>query len=474
MRVLVVEDDLDYLSDLRTALGGIEGLDLQVVRSRDSAHQILENEAYDIIICDLRLPTEDGGLDKEVEHGISVVSKARSVLPGSLVLVHSGYADRKLTRKLINRAPREDLIGTNEQQPLIDVIHKGDLTDCVERVGDYKCQIEELETITIGTGLADIELGDFEARPLRIFARRHGGRVVRLQNINGGLSPSKVLRLRLVGAGGGTRALAVTKVASIDVIKHEEQQYNDFVTPLLRNGAYAVLMDAVRAGAGRQGALFYRVSEDSSSLFSVLDSDPERATELLDLLQQELARWHEGRPTDHTSVRDIRRRVVDDETMADLADAHLEDIDWESFEEEHVQVRRVVAHGDLHGENVLIEDGRPLLIDFGEVHEGAASLDPLTLELSLLFHPSGREQSGSWPSPGHAEMWHTIEQYTSDCPVSGFVRRCRQWAFDVEEDDRAVYANLYVHSLRQLKYPDTDDQLSCALIRSALAGFRQT
>ena len=58
-------------------------------------------------------------------------------------------------------------------------------------------------------------------------------------------------------------------------------------------------------------------------------------------------------------------------------------------ERRQVQTRWCCVHGDLHGANVLArKDGECVIIDFGDVGDGPASLDPITLELSLLFHTS--------------------------------------------------------------------------------------
>jgi hypothetical protein len=48
-----------------------------------------------------------------------------------------------------------------------------------------------------------------------------------------------------------------------------------------------------------------------------------------------------------------------------------------------------------------------VIIDYGEVGEGTASLDPVTLELSLLFHPKGPLRPsgaafGAWPTEAQA------------------------------------------------------------------------
>lgn len=47
-------------------------------------------------------------------------------------------------------------------------------------------------------------------------------------------------------------------------------------------------------------------------------------------------------------------------------------------------------HSDLHGENILLntESNKAVIIDYGDINEGAIILDIITLECSALFHPS--------------------------------------------------------------------------------------
>jgi Ser/Thr protein kinase RdoA (MazF antagonist) len=48
------------------------------------------------------------------------------------------------------------------------------------------------------------------------------------------------------------------------------------------------------------------------------------------------------------------------------------------------------VHGDLHGSTALVSaSGSAVVVDYGDVAEGPASLDPVTLELSLILHPQG-------------------------------------------------------------------------------------
>jgi CheY-like chemotaxis protein len=64
MRILVVEDDQDFVDELLLTLGNLEGPPhVTVARSRDSAFALLQKEFFDLLVLDLKIPTIDGALD---------------------------------------------------------------------------------------------------------------------------------------------------------------------------------------------------------------------------------------------------------------------------------------------------------------------------------------------------------------------------------------------------------------------------
>src|SRR5262249_39002935 len=104
-----------------------------------------------------------------------------------------------------------------------------------------------------------------------------------------------------------------------------------------------------------------------------------------------------------------------------------------------------------------------LLIDFAKVDSAPASLDPLTLELSLLFHPAYKGLCAGWPSLKQAQHWNDLNVFTADCPVDKYVHSCRKCAFEIDAGDKAVYATAYAYAVRQLKYSNTDHKLAVAI-----------
>ena len=133
----------------------------------------------------------------------------------------------------------------------------------------------------------------------------------------------------------------------------------------------------------------------------------------------------------------------------------------------------VWSHADLHGGNVLVKPtGQPLLIDYGDVGPGPSPMDPVTLELSLVFHPDSSAASSGWPTTDQCRAWANLDQFVAGCPFESFVRACRDWAFEsANVGERVVYAVAYAYALRQLKYPGTDSLKALAIAEAAMATY---
>jgi Ser/Thr protein kinase RdoA (MazF antagonist) len=126
-------------------------------------------------------------------------------------------------------------------------------------------------------------------------------------------------------------------------------------------------------------------------------------------------------------VRDVRRLFLIDEKTPPLVEKFS--LRWvDTFEQRRLQTRWSCVHGNLHGGNILVNgDGVPVLIDYGDVKEGPAAIDPITLELSVLFHPD-RPKNVTWPSAEQARAWADIPAYTQQRPFAEFIKACRAWS----------------------------------------------
>jgi aminoglycoside phosphotransferase (APT) family kinase protein len=191
-------------------------------------------------------------------------------------------------------------------------------------------------------------------------------------------------------------------------------------------------------------------------------------------IESSLRRWSEGVPQTRYEIRQVRRRLLTDADMERIAEKF--ELDWvAAFEDRLIQIRWCVIHGDLHGSNVLTSNsGQAVVVDYGDVGEGPASLDPITLELALLCHPQSPIRGGNWPTAENCEHWGDLDRYLVDCPCAEYVRSCREWAQRLAAGNREIAACAYSYLVRQLKYEDTDKGRVMSLLKGVKNLFEAT
>ena len=161
-------------------------------------------------------------------------------------------------------------------------------------------------------------------------------------------------------------------------------------------------------------------------------------------------------------MRDLRTQRIDDSEIQPYRDALGA---TEEFEEIEQEMTTSCQHGDLHGFNVLCnESGTPIVIDFGNVGPAPTCIDPIILELSVLFHRDSPLRSISWPTEEQAEAWFDLEEYLRGCPVPEFIKECANGLMK-QADQANCRRVVYAEAVRQLKYKDTNRERALAIAR---------
>ena len=460
MRLLLVEDDPEVVAVFEVEFAAGTAI-LDHAGCRDDAMAVLAGSSFDAVVCDLRIPSTDGALDDDVAHGRAVLTTILETHPGTPIIAFSAYGTVEIMQDLLRRARQEDFLGEGTPREMLVFYSKDQLPDCVALLHGFAESVETLGQIEIAVGLANIQLPWEDERILRVYARRLGASVVRVSPLTGGLSGSRVLRLRLEAAGAHV-ASVVAKLDTVAAVCDEQHRVETLVAPVLPSGSYPSAVTLLRAGAGSRGGIFYRFAGGyDRSLFDAVAGGA--GAEVVAAVRQLTEPWREGAPVEQLNLETIRNSLVQSADLPqDLQGAVRSD---ESVE---VSARRCTTHGDLHLFNVLVpDDGQPMIIDFAAVGSRPASVDPVTLELSMIFHPDAREVCGEWPSTEQAEHWDDLNSYVDGCPHPDYIRACRLWAFEVAAGDREVFASLYAYSVRQLKFEDTPHAIALALVACA-------
>lgn len=465
MRILLIEDEEAVVKEIGGLLKSRCAAEVRVARSRDGALEIIEGaEDYDLIVCDLRIPTRDGGLDVAEDHGFRVHDAARERHPGTPCIFFSGYANLENVGQRLAGGSTVDIFGTGELWPLVDVRSKDSQPEFIDRSADLAAGLRELDSLEIEIA-GGHSLSAYEARPMRVYATRlNGSRVV--MSPLGGLSGAKVFRVEVFDSSQSSVGLVVAKVALASTVLDEIDRFRQHVAPTIGIGGFAPLADEVLAGAGRFGAAFYSLAAGwDRDLFELVTNDPASAAVAVNRLREILTVWRRSESRSVVTIEELRSARVSNDQLAPFA-SDLDGIRWRDVEAFSVEMNMSVQHGDLHGRNLLVDsEGRPLIIDYGDVGLGPSVLDPVTLELSLLLHDE-HPDLGDWPTSKHASSWFDLERYTADSPILDLVRVCREWA-TASSSRIELAAMVYAHAMRQLKYPDTDKEMAITIAGAA-------
>lgn len=474
MRLLIVEDDAEFEATLRDGLDDLADLVIETVRDRDEAIRALEHGEYDFILCDLRIPSVTGRVDASVEHGLAVHAHAQQVSPGTPITIMSAYGTMDIVKHLYETAPRDDPFGVRRSDPMTTFFEKSALPELVEHVKAAAGEFRSLEAIAIHSSGVDFGLSTADRTVIRLFCRRQGGVIARLQPLRPGLSKARVIRIDVVDQYGARKSQALAKLAPHTIAADEGERFRRLVAPQLASGAFAHLIDEVKAGACRTGGLFYWFAAAdgapegySSALLDLLPEDEELAVRVLLGLKEKLSPWVAAAHQEECTVGDVRRWFLSDDEFPRIASGLPARV--AVIEQMKIYVNKGPEHGDLHGFNVLVrtEDAAAVIIDYGSVSSAPVAVDPVTLELSCLFHPESAVRRLDWPSVEQTRRWASAVDFSDGSPIPKFVSSCREWAHERSASDGEVFAVAYAYAARQLKYADVDPLLAGAIAEAA-------
>lgn len=466
MKLLLVEDNPDQIAAFQTALSGT-GIELTVAPSRREAANQIGVASFDLIVLDLKIPSECGGLDAEPAHGLAVHAEIKLRSSGTPIIIFSAFGNLQLASRLTEESERHDLWGSGQEQQLTVFREKTQLSECINQVKTAKGHLDALSRIEISTGTQTFELSSTQKKVLRLFARRRGGANVVVESIGGGLSNAKTFKLQVLNENGSIGSQALAKLGEVESLRQESGRFHRFVSPSVPPGSIAHEIEFVRAGAANYGGLFYGLAHTyDRSLGDLILTDQIASAQIVRRLRQIEESWQANVPMVEMPVQDIRRNLISDEAFGPCS-AKLP-FDWLRLEQKGVRVKWCSQHRDLHCLNVLVRDAtEPLMIDYGEVGEGCACLDPLVLELSVIFHPACQRMRNGWPTVEQAANWFSLDAFTASCPMPDYIRACRTWAVACQTSDKGLAATLYGYAVRQLKYPNTDHDIAVALAKCA-------
>lgn len=466
MKILIVEDEQTTARDLEQALTELNPkVETIVAESMSGGISAIQSDEFDFIVCDLRIPPHDNSVAVDENHGLAVHAKAKESCPGTPCLFFTGYATIENISDQLSLGEMHDVLGIGKPCPMTRLLTKDQFPQCIRLLTKFNSELATLDTIKIDC-LGDIVHFDkMEKRALRLLARPLEGTSVDAQELKG-LSGARTLRINAKNQNGQVVASQFAKIGYREKLRMEQEKYKRYVEPLLGVGHYPTMGRQIVAGIGKREAIFYQFADDyPDTLFDVLRVSECDATTVVESLREILKPWSELRKEQVLSLRELREERIGQAELSPFLDT-LGPV--EPIEEVEQQMSTSCQHGDLHGFNVLCNtSGNAVIIDFGNVGPAPTCLDPVLLELSVLFHKESPFQDGSWPTIEQTEAWFDIDKYLQDCPFPEFIKKCREWASETGgplDLPRVVYTE----AVRQLKYENTNHSRALSVARAAI------
>lgn len=460
MKILIVEDSPEFCEELHLNIQEIsKGAHISVASHRDAAIEQIEDQVFDLIILDLNIPPDGNVGLGNPSHGHSVFTETRTKASGTPIIVLTGSSAEDFIPSLLKHQRQGDVWGQGDVQ-LVAFHRKHQLDTFPDLLKTYIDQIAEVEEIEI-TKPKD-RISEQEDRLFRIFTKKAKGARCVVAQVGGGLSATAVYRLTARGSNGDLIYNAIAKIGLPESVRDEDQRYSQHVARLAPETTPRKIA-ILEHGAKDFSGVFYSLAAGFDSHAWSEQQMSQNSESLVRHLQEYLRPW-ESQGEQRLEIKQIRRLFISDENFSQVKLQFPCDW-WDAFEAKSIQVRWGCCHGDLHGLNVLCtSDGKPILIDYGDVQPGPSSVDPITLELSGFFHPEGPLVDSAWPSAEQAHLWGTLDAYLENCPCADFVRRLRTWSQRVAIGNREIAAVSYSYLVRQLKYPNTNKQRALDLL----------
>lgn len=436
---LLVEDDRDQVEEVKRVLTH-HRFRVTVADCYTAGLDLLQNHGaeYDLVILDRRLPLDADG-DVLNTWGDLLFDQSLVAAPNSRIIVFTGFAEVEQVLHAVTGRAKLSYAGSKLDK--ISVIRKMDAPAFEDEVGKMANIFRQLDDIDVV--FDDIEASDaFIEDCTRRVALEYAALAVEIEVLDGGMSDARVWRARLRGLHGSIANLVIKTSASLSP----------------RGGvADQISVDRVAAVTSRYTEFYEGV------VVSVMQGVGEEAQSLGSLIRKEEV-------VDYNTVTTLLADIASldfDETVKTFGEVTESILSWERLlkyasdfgitlpsQSMQLRVRWAARHGDLHSENILVDRGHAVLIDFDSSCYGTALLDSMTLLLSTLGHESFSSHSHFWPSA--AELEHNFGG--SDLVLSPNLQPLYAYVLQARTDTalstREFWVLTLAYAVRQLKYED--------------------
>lgn len=273
IRVLLVEDDGEFQESVVDILNraGFD-VNVKIAESKSSAIDVIDEDEFDYIILDQKIPTEDGMLDAETEHGRAVLEYILNQKIGTPICILTALSAERYFSTILRANKTLDIWGSGGKHPTIDHLKKGDLDKLPSIVGEVFKAIYGLGSVDIGFSNGKLEIKPQVKKLIRIFVLRVKGARCVIGSLSGGLSDSDVFRVDVIDDKGAIVQNAVLKIGDAEMVSSEQANFQYILR--LNHDAAPHFLEAIEYGASKKAAVAFQLARDfDRCLFDILIND---------------------------------------------------------------------------------------------------------------------------------------------------------------------------------------------------------
>ncbi|MGH2499804.1 MAG: response regulator [Candidatus Limnocylindria bacterium] len=235
-RLLLIEDDHREATMIEEACcPDPTSVAMDVLTNGAEAEDALRDREYDLIICDLALPSDARRFEPDTEEGLRLFALIREQSQGTPVIVLSAHADLNMMQGFLQANRDGDLYGTGTEQPLVQFFPKERLPDCVDAVRSHIARTEVLDGLELEIP-AGLELSLSDERALKIYGRRTGASRGLVETLDDGLSDAVTLKVAFTDTAGDRTGVVVAKLGDVRSVVREAGKYEQLGRPCMFRG----------------------------------------------------------------------------------------------------------------------------------------------------------------------------------------------------------------------------------------------
>lgn len=438
---VLVEDDPQQLEVSEVVLRSA-GYEVHSFQAIGPARTYLSGtlDLIDLFVLDRRLPVNLGEPSTE-EFGDELLEEVRTAFPDARLIVFTGYATIRHVQESLRGSGQ---LPTQGDSPIdrVTVLEKDQSLEFREQVLEFRQLLQSLDDVELITPPSVGVLSDLDKRVLRRLAFDYRAASITATPLSGGLTGASVWRCEISRVEGHVATVVAKRVRS-------RGSSGGLPEVLPRVHAAATVRSLSGLMAGSFLNVLQLAGEAPVALMAVIGDEPSRAVELARPVWKALSAVVAHRRT--MTVAELCEPLISWGRLAELLDAHGVQVPAASLS---VTTSVGPRHGDLHPENILIDNGRAVLIDFDSETFASGLLDPITMLISTLVHPSSPIRGAGWPDVMEIASGFATSNFGQAHSSGPWFIGVQSWVQESTTSSREFWALVLAYAGRQLRFPD--------------------